>query len=463
MHPKINFSPLPVLLQALAILVIVSGCAAQSWTHCFAAGNKDANGRVMGGSEVLHLVGHQGCLYAAVGYWQDEGNLWYGGSNFRSGWAQILRLEEPSGKWQVDHELGAFHLRPEILKEVRFTTDGEGKLLDEPATLLVACAYSRSLTGVVVHAFTRISDASGWVKTRICKGPLPGGERYSVRDLHVHRDAETGVDRVFVTVGTVGIFSGVYDPKMPGRIDWDTKPEGGPFKIRPLGMAAANGSLHVSSGSQILRRVDGLDPNYVVVHDLKDESAYIKSAVGGVRGLTAVANPNGEGDALLFMWSPNGQSQGEIYRLEPRDEGGYTRHKEAVMADLMSKHLGASRMAYVLGAYNEMLAYSDSSTGLVRHLVGLEGRPQKGSFATWKGGYYRGALFAVRDELGGYRIEEVGGSISPSDPALVATRCYALSPFVGERAIYFGGHDPNGFVSTDMAWIYKRTLPKQGR
>ena len=35
--------------------------------------------------------------------------------------------------------------------------------------------------------------------------------------------------------------------------------------------------------------------------------------------------------------------------------------------------------------------------------------------------------------------------------------------FVGERAIYFGGHDPNGFVSTDMAWIYKRTLPKQGR
>ena len=458
MHHKIKLSPLRVLLQCLVFLSAVDRCVAQTWTQSFAAGQKDANGKWMGGSEVLHLAGHKGSLYAAVGYWQDEGNIWYGGKSFRGGWGQILRLDAPTGDWVVDHDLGGMHLRPEVLKEVRLTTDRKGGILDQPVTMLVACAYSRRMTDVVVHAFTRSSDASGWAKTRICKGPVRGGERYSVRDLQVHQDAATGVDRVFVTIGTVGIFSGVYAPELPGRIEWSAQPERGPFKIRSLGMAVANGALHVSSGNQVLQRVDGPDPTYRVVHDMADLSTFIKSAVGGIRGLTALADPSGDGDSLLFMWSPNGQSQGAIYRLDPDGEGGYTRHKEAVMAELMSEHLGAARMAYVLGAYNEMLAYIDPSTGQCHHLVGLEGRPVKGTFPLWKGGYYRGALFAVRDERGEYCIEEIAGSRSATDPALVSTRCYAPSPFPNERAIYFGGHDPNGMVSTNMAWIYKKIM-----
>jgi hypothetical protein len=37
-----------------------------------------------------------------------------------------------------------------------------------------------------------------------------------------------------------------------------------------------------------------------------------------------------------------------------------------------------------------------------------------------------------------------------------ATRCYVESPFNTENAIYFGGFDPNGFLSTNKAWIYKK-------
>ena len=53
-------------------------------------------------------------------------------------------------------------------------------------------------------------------------------------------------------------------------------------------------------------------------------------------------------------------------------------------------------------------------------------------------------------------MEQVNESIAYNDPELVATRCYVESPFYGENAIYFGGFDPNGFLSTHKAWIYKK-------
>ncbi|OUW60982.1 MAG: hypothetical protein CBD58_03780, partial [bacterium TMED198] len=55
-----------------------------------------------------------------------------------------------------------------------------------------------------------------------------------------------------------------------------------------------------------------------------------------------------------------------------------------------------------------------------------------------------------------YFLEEVNESISLVDSELVATRCYVESPFNNEKAIYFGGFDPNGFLSTNKAWIYKK-------
>ena len=55
-----------------------------------------------------------------------------------------------------------------------------------------------------------------------------------------------------------------------------------------------------------------------------------------------------------------------------------------------------------------------------------------------------------------YFIEEVNGSIVNENLPLVATRCYVQSPFHNEDAIYFGGFDPNGYLSTNKAWIYKQ-------
>jgi hypothetical protein len=98
----------------------------------------------MGGGTIMHLVGHQGRLFAADSYWCDSRNIWYGGRDPNIGWAHVLRLDRSGGPWVVDLELGPQHLRPEILKEVTFHTDGTGKPLPKPVTLLLVSTFNVS-------------------------------------------------------------------------------------------------------------------------------------------------------------------------------------------------------------------------------------------------------------------------------------------------------------------------------
>jgi poly(A) polymerase len=80
----------------------------------------------------------------------------------------------------------------------------------------------------------------------------------------------TGVDRIFFTVGVKGVWSGVYDPGVPGKIRWDDHSETGDVASRPLAMIEANNCLLFSSGKLIYRRNDGASPSYTIVHDMSD-------------------------------------------------------------------------------------------------------------------------------------------------------------------------------------------------
>ena len=100
--------------------------AITSWEQSYKAGYVDGQGRYAGGSEILHLEGHKGKLYAANSYWIDPSNIWYGGTDPKTAWSQILRLDSPNGKWEVDLELGPNNLRAENLKSVTFGRDGAG-------------------------------------------------------------------------------------------------------------------------------------------------------------------------------------------------------------------------------------------------------------------------------------------------------------------------------------------------
>lgn len=430
---------------------------AQMWTKSFTAGVYDSNNKFLGGSEVLHLVNHKSKLYASIGYWQDENNIWYGGSNTNIGWGQINRLDNPNDNWQEDLFLGSSFLRPEILKQIIFTKDQFGNPLISPDTLLICAGYSPNYitTNVTVSSFVR-NDLNGiWGESLIVQGSFPAGENYSIRDIEIYIDKETGFEYVFATIGTQGIYKGKYNPAKPGKIDWIPTAEFGPLVIRPLGIEVANGSLYFSSGSKLYRRIDGVSPSYQIDHDFSDLGATINSAVGGIRGLTTIFNQVGLDEDFLLMWCPNGQSQGIIYRLESDGNGGFNRIYETKLSLLIESFLIDSNVSYVLGAYNEFYQYLDPISNETFHLVGFEANISGGGHPTWNS-YYKGAFFAKRDSNGQYSIEEINDNIGLNDTALIASRCYISSPFENESALYFGGFDPNGYISTNMAWVFKQ-------
>jgi len=441
------------------LTVMFSLVSAQDWEQSYIAGSIDSDSIFMGGSEILNLETHKNKLYASLGYWEDENNIWYGGSNFNLGWAQILRLDTKDGQWEVDLNLGLNFLRPEILKEVVFTKDFFSNQLENPDTILIAGAYSANYFSGSAKAniFLR-NDLSGeWNQLLVYEGDLSDGESYSMRDIEIYTDQITGVEHLMVSVGTKGIFSGKYNPNNEDRIEMNSTPEIGPLGVRSLGITVANNNLYFSSGNKLFKRNDGQYPYYDVVHDFIDLEANINSAVGGIRGLSTILNPSGINESLLLMWCPNSQSKGTIYRLDYNDSQEFERIYETKISLLVEDYLPGSSVSYVLGAYNEFYPIYDPITNQERHMVGVESLLQTGNFPTWNG-FYSGGITILRNNNSEYEIEEINDYIGFNDPSLVAVRCYVKSPFDNENAIYYGGFDPNGFSSINQAWIYKKTF-----
>ena len=442
-------------MRKCTLLIFFIIIKAQVWESSFTAGFNDNNNNFMGGSEVLQLVSHKNKLFASISYWQDESNIWYGGSNPNIGWSQIISLHSPNGDWSVDLDLDSYYLRPEILKQVIFTKDMYGNHLLTPDTLLITAAYSSNFIfgPVTASAFIRNDENNSWNMTTIYEGGLLADESYSIRDIQIYTDQITGEELLFTSVGTNGIFTGKYNPVLEEKIQWNSIAEYGPVDIRPLGIVVANNSLYFSSGNKLYKRNDGFNPNYTIVHDFSDLNSSINSEVGGIRGLSVIDN---EGyDSILLMWCPNGQSKGTIFRLDPNLDGTFDRIYETKLSILVEEYLPGTSVNYLLGAYNDFLKIYDPMNNEYYHIVGFESTIQGGSYPSWNG-YYSGALFAIRDSSVEYVLEEVNESISFNEPELVATRCYVESPFNDENAIYFGGFDPNGFLSTNKAWIYKK-------
>ena len=444
----------------------VDESVAPGWNQSYKAGATDQNGNYMGGSQILHLAGHQGRLYAGNGYWCDSRNIWWGGTDRQTGWAQVLRLDRPGGQWTLDLELGPQYLRPEILKEVTFHTDGTGKSLPKPMTLLLVGTFDPSPGKVAVSLFARDDTTGKWTRGIVYSGAKQEkGTDYSVRAMCVHRDKMTGVDRLFLSIGTLGIFSGVYDESAPGKVKWSLNSETGPVEMRPLAIIEANGDLLFSAGRKIYRRNDGTMPSYQIIEDMSDlYPALPKSGAGGIRGLTAIPNPNGAGESLIFaMWADK-PSRGEIYRLDPAAGLHFTRTREVILVDLMSRYLSGNPVHMVGAAYSDFHPVTDPATGETLHLVGFETWIGGNRFPTWggneKGGFYAGAMVAIRNAKGHYTLREVNEQITPSKPVLVSPYCFALSPFEADRAqvIYFGGFDCNKITSHNTAWIFSSPL-----
>ena len=431
---------------------------AQEWEQSFIAGSFDVNGVFMGGSEVLHLVPHKNKLFASIGYWQDENNIWYGGNDLNIGWSQLICLENENDSWKVDFDLGYNYLRPEILKQVIFTKDYNGIPLDVADTLLIVGAYSPNyiLGTVAAKIFIRDDVDGSWDQTLVYEGEFSSSESYSMRDIEIYADQVTGIENLIISVGTQGIFSGKYNPNVDGKIEIGSIPEIGPLGIRPLGITIANNHLYFSSGNKIFKRNDGYDPSYDVVHNFNDLSSYINPAVGGIRGLSTIPNPSGSDESMLLMWCPDGQSKGTIFRLDPVEPQEFDRVYETKISLLVEDYLIGETVDYLLGAYNEFYLFTDPTTNIDYNIIGIESLLQENVYPSWNG-FYSGGIIVLRDSNGQYALQEINGAIDFDDNPLVSIRCYVESPFENESAMYFGGFDPNGHTSTNNAWIYKKT------
>jgi hypothetical protein len=439
---------------------------APGWERSYQAGKNDPNGHYMGGAAIIHMVAHQGLLFAGNSYWCDSRNPWYGGTDLNMGWGQILRLDRPNGSWVVELEMGPKHLRPEILKSVTFQTDGTGQTLKQPVNLLLASTFAPVSDRVEISLFTRDDAAGKWIRSKVYSGEKPKDlNDCGVRAICVHRDKVTGVDRLFLTIGKLGIFSGVYDEGADGKVKWLPESESGPVETRPLAIIEANGDLLFSAGRKIYRRIDGAAPSYQVIQDLSSlYPAAANQPAGGIRGLTAITNPKGSGESLIFAMWEGVASRGEVYRLVPKTDGTVTRPREVAIADLLSQYLDGNPVLSVGAAYNCFFPVTDPATGKTVHLFGIASRIGGHNFPRWQGnedgGFYAGSVVAIRDEQGRYRLREVNGRSTASKPILVATRCFAISPFPADagRVIYFGGHDQSYRPSTNMAWIFSTQL-----
>jgi len=425
---------------------------AQGWTQVYDAGHRDANGAWAGGSEVMHLVSHKGRLYAANGYWEDA--RWKGVAHDDRQSAQVLRLDAPDEPWQVDLDMGAVndingrYMKGNILKSVTFNVDGE------PRNLLVMA--SGNLTSHV-SSWVRNDRTGKWTHQIVKSGTPEKGVRWVPRDVEVYRDKVTGVERIFMVLGNPGIISGVYDKSQPTSIRWDDDiefPTEGAFSTRPLGITQANGKLYFSVGGVIYERRDGPRPTYEQVANLGDG---VNTEIGGVRGLTPIPNPNGEGESILFMWTPNSRSAGCMKRLDPDGTGGYTLHEEACLGPLMGEALGVETV-YTLGAYSNIVPVTDPRSGETVRLVGFQTKIKGAEHSTWNG-YYQGAMYAIRTSGQEYRLAEVNGRYASGKPTLVAPRTFVRSPFAQEKGmLYVAGHDSNFQLSSDMAWVFRAPI-----
>ena len=458
-----------VLISALAVVagyaveVESGGCStneiiAQGWERSFQAGMVDAaTDQPIGGTEIVHLAAHKGRLYAGNGYWMDTS----GYANIP--WSQVLVLDSRGSTWNVDLALGPKYLRVTALKSVTFTTDAEGTGLAAPVNLLLAAsdmlaASDSQLAGPFTQSesgetsiWTRDDNRNTWVKTA-----LEGDPKYrrSVRALIVHRDQNTGIDRIFVAAGALGIYSGVYDAAQPGKIRWDRKPELGPLTIRPMSFAEANGHLYASAGTAVYRRADGADPRWEKVYsDNTLEDWYL----AGIRGLTAVASPSGSGQSLLF-WHTD-----RIIRLDPNDDHRAT--VELRIRPLLKENWGMPVPGDIIAAYSDMMPLKDPATGRTVHIMGVEGRIELGGKEKryrpdTYGGWYAGGSYLIRASDRTYRVKEVNGRWAPGKPKLVAPRAFVVSPFAQDASghIYFGGFDANFFPAQNTGWIFRASI-----
>jgi len=415
----------------------------------------------IGGTEVRSLVVFDKRLFAAIGYWMDTET-----TNPALPGAQVLRLDSPDAKWQVDLQLNERtqqglrdYLAMSTLKQVRFTIDSAGRQLAQPVDLLLASVWKRTFG---LDIFSRVigSGATPWSKTTI-PGDSDTPRGAHVRAFALHKDLVTGEEMVFAGA-TNAVRTGKFDSERQ-RLVWNPQAElqwrsesydEGERLFRVSSLAECNGKLYATSRGGLYERVDGSSPSWNKIFETTIHAR--NPHVTGLRGLTCMHDPSQQADVLLAGVEDN---PSRIYRINPLDvrEGGqYGAVQELDVSAFLTRMLG-TRTTYAIVAYNDMTEYDDDARTCPRFLIGLEAiTPQAYvTFGTQR--YNTHAYYLLRNCDASYALRQIRDFRIEPEPTMVAVRTFALSPFQADPpgTVYAGGYDANRNPVHNTAWLYK--------
>jgi hypothetical protein len=448
----------------------------------YTAGTRDANGKMRTGQELMSLRAYRGELFAATSTFTDP-RLYIEGDPDYTG-CQVLRKVAADAEWQADASFGRRYLRTDYLEVVRFTKDADGKALPEPVEMLIATVWD---VGEVVRD-SRISgrnrrltlaarhDATGeWI---LVPGPaVPDAERgfACIRSLKVHTDKVTGMEYLFIAAGCGGMYKGVYDPAVPGRIRWLDGDELDKSYGRGQSMCVANGDLYVSydyggllvqdQAGGVFQRIDGPAPKWERVYRNWDPKYPTWNQTG--RGVTAVPAEDGSGKEVILVGIEN-PPEPILVRIEPHHghravtELNYNEYFTRVFGRKPQMLGGSAQHPHAgneIPALNRFDPFLDPETGELDHFVTLflfhPDDPAEGC---------NNAYFLVRRAPGEYDWGEVTSDL-PAGESLRGVRTIEKSPFHDEpRTYYFGGFFTGPDVQPPrphLAWIFKGTVGKR--
>ncbi|ADO74709.1 hypothetical protein [Stigmatella aurantiaca] len=398
----------------------------------YLAGERDENNRLLGGTEVLHLVEHQGRLFSSL-----STKLNAPLPEDPPVGAQIAVLDRADGAWRVDRDYERVHWRL-TLESVTFTGDGQGRKLPQPVSLLLA---GPSDSRGHVYVDSRDDDTGEWTRMHLGSGKGVA----SIRSFFVYRDKATGVERLFAGTSPTGICSGVYDPEAPGRIRWAAEPEMEGYSRRPMAFAECNGSLYVTIKPDMYRRIDGEKPSWEKVYTIPVPLIVPSS---GLRGLTAVPRPSGSGQVLLAALEGD---RCRVVHIDPED--GFRETVELEVLDFLGEHWG-QRPTYGVVAYDDFTPVTDPRTGETVLFTGLGATYSTQLDNHPADSWVQDAWYLIRHADGRrYELRRVESPDFQPMPPLIAVRSIAVSPFEPSM-LYFGGYDPNAKPCRHTAWVF---------
>jgi hypothetical protein len=410
--------------------------AYEPYSLSYAAGKYDRAGTYLGGTELMNLAPFGEKLYAGVGYWMDRPRLFSSWPFDRQSGAQILVLNSKSADWSAEKSFSFEFTRLSTMEVVRFHRfNAAGNITGHLAEMLVV-----GLDGKGGAVYTQKGPGL-WEDTLI-------PTRDPVRSLAVHYDPIDRIEKLFAggghAVQNVGsIYSGIYDPTLPGRIHWDPAAEPSNFSGRIMSMVDCDGTLFAAAKPAIYRRNDR-NKNWEEVYSYPIRSQFDQSKyASGFRGLTCIY----AGGKPLLLTGFEGIA-GDILRIDPETR---TASVELRAREFLTERWGSPPIEKdIITGYNDIPLLKNSPELRVFALLARSPNAKEQNSAWF--------LSRTNGNSPRYELHEVrapGWPNNRSDSALWSVRAIAISPFAEDQGqvLYMGGYDGHFEPVHNTAWL----------